>query len=515
MLNCQVALTNYGSIRGYTTQSKSGKVIEIFKGVPFAKPPIGKLRYAKPQPADRWEGVLDGTKYRYGCLSNSSQTTSPQTYIDEDCLYLNIFTSKRCRENPNCPVLYYIHGGAFLYDSAIMFPDEHMIERYAAKDTVMVIAAFRLATWGLFASQFEEVTPHNLGVYEVVLGLEFLQTEVRSFGGDPRKVTSLGHSMGADLSIAIAFSDELNRGNRILAQAMAMSPSMDYHNLDMMHWTSFEFARRAGCTPPGAQSFESAEATQKIVDCLRTKTWQELLLIQRGMDDDGMMKLNGFPRTSPIVSSGSLYELLLNSPRVPLLLGSTRQEFDPQDPPEPYHTYGDMLQTNNSYEVGIKFWHDRIHGYLASNHSYESQCIYTSTFNYGQVQAKKGAPVYLYRYDMRKWSHHTSDLCYVMGVHCRKFTRDEQIIDGFYSELFVNFTHQVPPTKSWAPLDPERKNFFRVLVIEKEDKWPHMENGYEEEVVDYWVHKMTEFDQTVTRLKTKLVHEFLEQKTDE
>ncbi|CAJ0959450.1 unnamed protein product, partial [Mesorhabditis belari] len=504
----QFAFTSLGTVRGITTKSTNGVSVEVYKGLPFAKPPIGKLRYAKPEEPTKWQGIRDATDYQFSCLSNSSQTSSPQSHIDEDCLYVNIFTSARCKKTRNCAVLVYIHGGALLYDSATMFPDNHLIDHFAAKDVVLVITAFRMSTWGLFASPFEEVTPHNLAIHDIVRSLEFVQKEIWAFGGDPRRVTSLGHSMGADLSLAIAYSEELNPGNRILAQASAMSPSMDYHDIDRMHETSFEFARRAKCTPPGSTKFETPAMTKAIVECLRTKPWQELLLIQREIDDDGLMYLNGFPLTHPLTSSGRLDLLLKNAPKTPVLLGSTMLEFDPVGLPNANETYGDILQLKNTQEIAIKLYYDQVTERLKTHHNYQSQCVFVSTFNYGKAQIERGAQAFLYKYDMPRGCQHTGDLCYVMGVHCRDFNDDELKIKEFYSEYFVNFTKHGKPRADWEPLDPSRKNYWSVVCNQTIDLYPHNENNYEAEVVDYWLKNMTFFDKKVTEIKERIMPNF-------
>ncbi|KAK6038208.1 hypothetical protein COOONC_24287 [Cooperia oncophora] len=85
-----------GTLAGYQSISTSGKLVNIFKRIPYAAPPVGELRFQKPQPPLKWKGVWDATEYGPACMSNSSTTKSPQKWVDEDCLHVNIFASTDC-----------------------------------------------------------------------------------------------------------------------------------------------------------------------------------------------------------------------------------------------------------------------------------------------------------------------------------------------------------------------------------------------------------------------------------
>ncbi|KAK6019876.1 hypothetical protein OSTOST_14477, partial [Ostertagia ostertagi] len=125
-------------------------------------PPVGELRFQKPQEVQKWDGVWDATEYGPACMSNSSTTTSPQKWVDEDCLHLNIFAGADCLEK-SCPVVFYIHGGGFNYDSAVMFKDEALVNNFGGNGVVLVIPGVRLGFFGLLTFASDDIVPRNLG----------------------------------------------------------------------------------------------------------------------------------------------------------------------------------------------------------------------------------------------------------------------------------------------------------------------------------------------------------------
>ncbi|VDM71136.1 unnamed protein product, partial [Strongylus vulgaris] len=135
-------------------------------------------------------------------MSNSTMSSSQQKNISEDCLYMNIFVSEKCLlKKGSCPVIFYIHGGSLSYDSAVMFDDQYIINRYSSKDIVFVISAFRLGFFGVLAFENDEVVPRNLAFYDIIAGLEFMQQEIAAFGGNPQQVTLMGHSQGGSIAM--------------------------------------------------------------------------------------------------------------------------------------------------------------------------------------------------------------------------------------------------------------------------------------------------------------------------
>ncbi len=185
--------------------------IAVFKGVPYAKAPVGELRFRSPQPAEPWEGVLQAFDYapvsmqqtpgidKESFWTKEMHPTGPEYEVSEDCLYLNIFTPAR-DEHANLPVLFYIHGGGFTggYPSEIEFDWEHM----ARKGMVVVAIQYRLGVFGFLAGKvLSDVYPQegkgNYGIEDQICALKWTRDNIRAFGGDPDRITIAGQSAGA------------------------------------------------------------------------------------------------------------------------------------------------------------------------------------------------------------------------------------------------------------------------------------------------------------------------------
>uniref|UniRef100_A0A1I7RJC0 Carboxylic ester hydrolase n=1 Tax=Bursaphelenchus xylophilus TaxID=6326 RepID=A0A1I7RJC0_BURXY len=226
-----------GPIRG-KLEKINGQQVQVFKGVPYAAKPIGALRFQNAQPAEPWNETILTTEYSPACMSNTSQTTSPQSYISEDCLYINIWADLRCRNNP-CPVVFYLHGGGFHFDSATMFNDTEIMSKFASERLVFVVPAFRL---GLFAvlDLGEELqdAPYNVGLNDIIFALRWVQTEISKFGGDPKKVTVFGNSGGAsvvsELLVSPAVSTDLFSRAWVASGLPILEPHLNLNTSDVI-----------------------------------------------------------------------------------------------------------------------------------------------------------------------------------------------------------------------------------------------------------------------------------------
>ena len=195
MISLDVLLkTRYGTLKG---EQKEGFM--QFLGVPFAKPPLGELRFRKPQSAERWGGVRDATRYADYCAQpGKAESAVKYTKGSEDCLYLNVFT-------PGCdkkkrPVVIWIHGGAYLTGagSSCAKQGDRMCREY---DMVVVSIQYRLGAFGCvdFAalSGLSDRFDHNCGTWDQVAAVNWVIENIMDFGGDPDCVTLMGESAGA------------------------------------------------------------------------------------------------------------------------------------------------------------------------------------------------------------------------------------------------------------------------------------------------------------------------------
>ncbi|KAJ8921363.1 hypothetical protein NQ315_002978 [Exocentrus adspersus] len=236
--NCEVLvkLPN-GQIRGRTESTYTNVTFYAFQEIPFAKPPVGKLRFMAPQSNDNWEGILDCTKQTKIC----PQINHNDEQENEDCLYLNVYTPVEPSSNSNLSVIYYIYGGSFNHGSNKFdrFGPHFLIEQ----GVVVVIPNYRLGPMGFLSIQ-DEVIPGNNGLKDQNLGLKWVQENIQLFGGDPSKVTIIGQSAGA-ASVTLQILSKQSRGlfRAAVAQSgSALTPwSYQRHARDVAYEFAAEF----------------------------------------------------------------------------------------------------------------------------------------------------------------------------------------------------------------------------------------------------------------------------------
>ncbi|HTV77904.1 MAG TPA: carboxylesterase family protein [Steroidobacteraceae bacterium] len=196
--------------------------LSVFKGIPFAAPPVGPLRWKAPAPVRPWKGVKPADAFAHACMQppHSQGNTAP---VSEDCLYLNVWTPARSARE-RLPVIVWIHGGGYvggstsisLYDGA----------GYAHKGVVLVSLAYRLGPYGFLAHpDLSRESGHGSGTYgieDLIAGLKWVQKNIGAFGGDAHNVTILGHSAGSG-AVSILAVSPLAKG--LFERVIAMSGS--------------------------------------------------------------------------------------------------------------------------------------------------------------------------------------------------------------------------------------------------------------------------------------------------
>ena len=209
-----VVHTVHGPVQGAI--SDVAPEIRVFRGIPFAAPPVGDLRWRNPQPVQDWHDVRDATEFAPRCyqpsLDQGFYSMEPQP-ASEDCLYLNVWTGASSSDS-KLPVMVWIHGGAFIMGSG-----SEAIYRGArlAQDGVVVVTVnYRLGLMGFFAhpalsAESESSVSGNQGLYDQVAALKWVQENVNAFGGDPENVTIFGESAGS-MSVCYLVATPLAKG---------------------------------------------------------------------------------------------------------------------------------------------------------------------------------------------------------------------------------------------------------------------------------------------------------------
>src|SRR5215212_10942552 len=168
--------------------------LTVYRGIPFAAPPIGDLRWKAPQPVAKWEGVRQANKFSPAPI----QGGNPPSGKSEDCLYLNVWTPAKSA-NERIPVLVWIYGGGFGAGAAS--DPNYSGEKLAKKGVVLVSIAYRVGILGFMAhpelsAENPKKVSGNYGLLDMIAGLKWIQQNIAAFGGDPKKVTIFGESAG-------------------------------------------------------------------------------------------------------------------------------------------------------------------------------------------------------------------------------------------------------------------------------------------------------------------------------
>ena len=173
----------------------SGTAIRVYKGIPYAAPPVGELRWKPPQPVKPWPGVLVAKKFSPVCPQADRLNLGAQS---EDCLKLNIWTPAR-RPGDKLPVMVWIHGGSF--QAGATSQSVYDGEALAAQGVVLVTVEYRLGIFGFFghpglSAESPRGVSGNYGLMDMVLALGWVKNNIAAFGGDPGNVTIFGESAG-------------------------------------------------------------------------------------------------------------------------------------------------------------------------------------------------------------------------------------------------------------------------------------------------------------------------------
>jgi len=196
-----------GKVQGVKTESEN---VTVFRGIPYAAPPVGELRWRAPQPVVPWKGVLKADTFGNAAVSPGQEPGSfyeKEFYwegnppMSEDCLYLNVWapTSTLGKADAALPVAMWIHGGAYIngYGHEVTMDGE----AWARRGVILVTINYRLGGLGFFShpllSEREDGTSGNYGMQDQVAALKWIYDNIAQFGGDPGNITVFGQSAGA------------------------------------------------------------------------------------------------------------------------------------------------------------------------------------------------------------------------------------------------------------------------------------------------------------------------------
>jgi len=369
--------------------------VRSFKGIPFAQPPAGNLRWREPLPVQNWEGVRNADKFGPRCMQRTTPTSDywfRSSGMSEDCLYLNVWTPAKS-DRERLPVLVYIFGGGFQngdgseprYDGASM----------ARHGMVAVTVNYRLNVFGFFSHpELTTESPHHAsgdyGLLDQVAALRWVQANIAAFGGDPKRVTIAGESAGS-ISVSALMASPLSRDliAGAIGESGAMISSLPARPLAATEQEGVRFAASAGASSLAALRAMTAERIQ------------EALASSSGMRFS--TDLDGYFLPKPLADIYAAAE----QAKIPLLAGSNsekhaaREVLETSDPtPENFANAVKRLYGDRSAEVLKVYAPSTPEEVLdAATDLASARFIAYGTWKWTVLQARTGGkPVYRYLY---------------------------------------------------------------------------------------------------------------------
>lgn len=476
--NLQVKVKN-GTIEG--TQESSG--IRSFKGIPFAAPPVGELRWKKPQPVKNWTGVLETKKF--GPRAMQAPIFSDMQFrsngVSEDCLYLNVWTPAKSSKE-KLPVLVYFYGGGFVAGDGS--EGRYDGEKMAEKGIVALTVNYRLGLFGFFAHP--ELTKEsgyngsgNYGLLDQSAALKWVQENIEAFGGDPKRVTIAGESAGS-ISVSAQIATPLSRNtfSGAIAESGSLMGTLRAIPLAEVEKTGVEFASKVGAS--SLADLRKMNADSLLAASMKYGPFRFTVAV------DGYM----FPKSPfDIFESGE-------QSKVNLLAGWNSEESGAGG------ILGREKPTVENYTAAVKrMFGDKADDVLAvykATTDAEVEQVATdlagdrfigfSTWKLTDVHARtSGKPVYRYYYAHprpgAKGAVHASEIEYAMNnLHYNKvynWTDADRKVSALMHEYFANFIKKGDPNGAGLPKWSAIKGTdVPVMIIDakaREEKEKHRE----------------------------------------
>jgi len=476
-----------GEIRGQVVGAKQN--VQVFKGIPYAKPPVGELRWRAPLPPEAWTGVRDCFEFGNACPQRAPALMGsiPQMAINaphsEDCLYLNVWRPVGSATEP-MPVLFWIHGGGYtmgaasqpLYDGALL----------AEPGAIVVSINYRLGPFGFLAhpalsQESPQGTSGNYGILDQIEALRWVQRNIAAFGGDPNRVTIFGESAGAGSVMCLMVAPQA--GGLFHAAIAQSTPEM---NLARLRQSSDQ---RPSAEQQGVTLLEQmGVGAQATVEQLRKLNATELAETFPSLELGSKQEIN--LRRAPLamapVVDGQLIPDLPNrvfasnkAHPVPLIVGNTRDEmtlFMTQTPlPKEVSGYEQIISTNFgdlSPEILAAYPATNPKGIrdaviqLAGDTVFGSQARYVA-----RLHTKNGHPTYRYVFSCGTkqfplsmlGAHHACELPYLFGQPAKPDASDEKIVEVLQG-YWLNFARTGDPNGDGLPTWPKTNLASDVLI---------------------------------------------------
>jgi para-nitrobenzyl esterase len=433
--------------------------IRSFKGIPFARPPVGDLRWKEPQPPANWKGVRDAGHFGPQAMQRRiySDMMFRSAGTGEDCLYLNVWTPAKSA-NEKLPVLVYFYGGGFSAGDGSEYRYDG--ESLAKMGIVTITINYRLGVFGFLAHpDLTNESPHhssgNYGLMDQHAALLWVKKNIAAFGGDPNKVTIGGESAGS-MSVSVQVASPLSKGlfRGAIAESGAGMGNLTPAPLADAEQNGIKFAQKAGAATIADLRKIPADSLLKMSGLYRF-----------GPDIDGYF----LPQTPTAISVAGM------EMHVPLLAGWNSAEGD-------YHgILGNDSITVDNYKAVLKRLYganaDAIFNAYPAATPYEVKVAATSlasdrfiaysTWKFIDLQSKTGGkPVYRYffsqvrqpaggSHDTVMGASHSSEIEYALGNlatnKAYSWSADDYKVSETMESYFANFIKTGDPNGPGLP----------------------------------------------------------------
>ncbi|XP_044018145.1 venom carboxylesterase-6-like [Aphidius gifuensis] len=510
-----------GTLEGSIMKSKNGRNFYSFRGIPYALPPIGELRFKSPKPATSWKGTRSAKKDADMCIQvNSYQKNNLLDKIigSEDCLYLNVYTPELPTLNTEniskkYPVMIWIHGGGWLEGSG--HSDCHSPIYFLDHDIVLVTINYRLGPLGFLSTQ-DIVSPGNYGMKDQVQSIRWVKENIDAFGGDPNSVTLFGESAGG-ASIHYHMMSPLAKDlfHRGISQSGTALSSWAFNN----EKTAIENANKLGkylnCPISNSENLIACLKNKNASDIMDTDSIFKIFSIDPIMpfrvviepkhpgafltEDPVELIKNGQVRDTPWMTGITSHEgappvfFLYNSDDLIKSLNDKWQELAPttlmyqQTHDEKYHN--EMAKKIRKFYLKNKIIDDSSKSDLIDMYSdfwenfgthlsvkYHLKHFGSSVFYYEFSYRGKTSLIETYGSKENYGVSHTDDLMYLFPLSKLSFSpdikqseEDQQMIDVL-TNIWCNFAKHGNPTpvvtkqlpNKWKPVRTEDLEFFLI-----------------------------------------------------
>ncbi len=461
--------------------------ITAYYGIPYAAPPVGKLRWHEPMPAANWEGVRDCARPSAKCPQLGVEPGGfferefypVKEAMSEDCLYLNIWTPAQSTEE-KLPVIFWVHGGAFMtgYGHSAHFDGEH----FARQGVILVTINYRLNVFGWMvdkelSAESEHGVSGNYGLLDQIYALKWVRRNITNFGGDPDRITIAGQSAGAACVQALC-SSPLCRGD--FAGAIFQSgggidalPDMDYPPLAEVE-AQMDITKSLGVANIAeARALPAEELLARWLKTMPSK------LIWRTPVIDGYVL--------PKKSAQIVYDD--EAAHVPYLIGFTAKEGIVTTPTLESFKAWAKDSFGNQAEEFLKVAAPTEENFDEIKNSLFTECLQAATAAWALTLQKQGrGPVYVYELarDLPgddKGPFHAADLWYVFKTFMRAWRpwtgRDFEVARDM-NTYWANFAKNLDPNgerlPEWTPYTAEKPEVM-VFGNEKTEMAALQENA--------------------------------------